>query len=105
MDQILFSSFFGTLPKISSFRLPTHRRDAQLIGATLIGNFLMIPSLNGMEISVKGATSVLLGVKGLNKEVSKPDSNNIELSQLLIVLYLLQFYFIQMKFYLVQVKK
>ena len=58
-----------------------------------------------MEISVKGATSVLLDVKGLNKEVSKPDSNNIELSHLLIVLYLLQFYFIQMKFYLVQVKK
>ena len=26
----------------------------------------MIPSLNGIEISVKGATSVLLGVKGLN---------------------------------------
>ena len=25
----------------------------------------MIPSLNGIEISVKGATSVLLGVKGL----------------------------------------
>ena len=27
----------------------------------------MIPSLNGIEISVKGATSVLLGVKGLNE--------------------------------------
>ena len=26
----------------------------------------MIPSLNGIEISVKGATSVLLGVKELN---------------------------------------
>ena len=29
----------------------------------------MIPSLNGIEISVKGATSVLLGAKGLNKAV------------------------------------
>ena len=25
---ILFSSFFGTFPKIGSFRLPTHTRDA-----------------------------------------------------------------------------
>ena len=25
----------------------------------------MIPSFNGIEISVKGATSVLLGIKGL----------------------------------------
>ena len=24
----IFSSFFGTLPKVSSFRLPTHSRDA-----------------------------------------------------------------------------
>ena len=30
----------------------------------------MIPSLNGIEISVKGATSVLLGVKGLKVSVS-----------------------------------
>ena len=30
----------------------------------------MIPSLNGIEISVKGATRVLLGVKGLNVTAS-----------------------------------
>ena len=30
----------------------------------------MIPSLNGIEISVKGATSVLLGVKGLKQLVA-----------------------------------
>ena len=29
----------------------------------------MIPSLNGIEISVRGATSVLLGVKGLIKYI------------------------------------
>ena len=58
--KFFFSSFFGTLPKIGSFRLPTHRRDRRSYEF-----FLMIPSLNGIEISMKGATSVLLGVNGL----------------------------------------
>ena len=39
----------------------------RLIGATLIGIFLMIPSYNRIEISVKGDTCVLLSVKGLTR--------------------------------------
>ena len=31
MHQIIFSSFFGTVPKIGSFRLPTHSRDAHKV--------------------------------------------------------------------------
>ena len=54
------ASFFGTFPKIGSFRLPTHRRDAHR------KFFFDYPFLNRIEISVKGDTSVLLGVKGLN---------------------------------------
>ena len=27
-NSLFFRRFFGTLPKIGSFRLPTHRRDA-----------------------------------------------------------------------------
>ena len=41
-----------------SFRLPTHRRDAHR-------KFLMIPSLNKIEILAKGDTSVFLDIKGL----------------------------------------
>ena len=40
------------------FRLPTHKRDDHR-------NFFMFPSQNRIEISVKGDTCVLLGVKGL----------------------------------------
>ena len=42
-----------------------HQIFYRLIGATLIGIFCMIPSYNEIEISVKGDTCVLLGVKGL----------------------------------------
>ena len=43
-----------------------HQIFYRLIGATLIGNFfLMIPSQNEIEISVKRDTCVLLGVKRL----------------------------------------
>ena len=38
--KFFFSSFFGTLPKIGSFRFPAQRRDA-----TLIGNFFDDPFL------------------------------------------------------------
>ena len=56
MNQF-FRSFWD-IAKDRLFCLPTHRRDVHR-------NFLMIPSLNRNKISVKGDTSVLLGVKEL----------------------------------------
>ena len=47
MPGFFFSSFFVTLLKIGSFRLPTHRRDAHR------NFFLMIPSFNQLPNNTK----------------------------------------------------
>ena len=63
MDQILFFRHFSghNLIKIGSFRLPTHRRNDHM-------KFFWwsLPN-NKIEISVKGDTCVLLGVKRVKK--------------------------------------
>ena len=58
MDQFFFSRFSGHNLRLALFVY-------RLIGATFIEISLMIPSLNKIEISVKGDTCVLLGVKEL----------------------------------------
>ena len=64
VPEFLFSSFFGTQPKIGSFRLPTHRRDAHRIF------FLVIPSSFRIEILAIRTLSCTLGTKGLNSSNS-----------------------------------
>ena len=60
MPQLFFSLFFMTKPKIGSFRLPIHSRDAHR-------NFFMISSEIGIKILARPALHGTLGSKGLRK--------------------------------------
>ena len=61
LNSFFFRRFSGHNLKIGSFRLPTHRRDAHR------KFFFDGPFLNRIEISIKGDTWDILGVKGLIK--------------------------------------